>query len=200
MIKRMFGGVAVAAGLAMAVAVSPAQAVTIAFGSELGITGTNSANFGADTITFGTPSGVNIATGDFAAVFGPLGGETVTLAAGALDYSNLAAALGVNALFSISEGLNSAALFVTANTFVEIAATGVLIISGEGILTLTGKDATSALFNLTANTSGGTSTLTMNFSSAAVAVPGPIVGAGLPGLLLACGALLLLARRRRMMA
>jgi len=36
-----------------------------------------------------------------------------------------------------------------------------------------------------------------SFSLTGVAVPGPIAGAGLPGLILACGALLAVARRRR---
>ena len=42
--------------------------------------------------------------------------------------------------------------------------------------------------------------LTIQFGSDVAAVPGPIAGAGLPGLIAACGVLLVLARRRRKIA
>ena len=54
---------------------------------------------------------------------------------------------------------------------------------------------TATTFNTLLSTSGTTGLVAL--SSGEVNVPGPIVGAGLPGLVAACGGLFALARRRR---
>jgi hypothetical protein len=77
-----------------------------------------------------------------------------------------------------------------AYSFVETGAP-TLDIQGSGFAYLTGFDPTPGTFLFTTQGNG-----TVSFS-ATVAVPGPIMGAGLPGLIAACGGLLALARRRR---
>jgi len=69
-------------------------------------------------------------------------------------------------------------------------------ISGSGIFHLAGFSDTPGSFTLSTQSIGGVFQNT-SFSASAMAVPGPIVGAGLPGLMAACGGLLALARRRR---
>jgi hypothetical protein len=80
------------------------------------------------------------------------------------------------------------------------AITGVTLASGGlgGATSSVTFNGTDAIFTETTGTDydaiGGTSVV---FNVTTRAVPGPIAGAGLPGLILACGGLLALARRRR---
>ena len=72
-------------------------------------------------------------------------------------------------------------------------------ISGAGIFNLAGFDATPGSFDLSTQTVGGVFQNT-SFSASANAVPGPVVGAGLPGLALAAFGWWAARRRRKQAA
>jgi hypothetical protein len=200
--KRYVLGVAAAVATGLAVAfttVSPASAVSMT--GQFSITGADIFDTTANTIKFlsdppGIPAPViSLGTGDFAALNGTtvtFAGQGTLLTATAINYTNLAA---LPVLFTGSSGL---VFSVISNTFSEGANNTSLTVNAIGTLSLTGFTDTPGIFSLTTqNPKGGTPSLTVSFSATTVAVPGPIVGAGLPGLLLACAGLLLLARRRR---
>ena len=71
--------------------------------------------------------------------------------------------------------------------------TGIDTVTTDLLVTPLSAQPSTDTFGTNGSLSG---TLTYNFAD----VPGPIAGAGLPGLILACGVLLALARRRRQIA
>jgi hypothetical protein len=185
-------------GLAMPLATSPASAAPITGG--ISITGGDVTNQPAHTIAFVKATSVinNFAnTGSFATVFTTTGTTAIAMLleglpmGTALNYFVPANFVGSD-LFTGPSGL---ALLVSTFSATENLLTNTLTFNGTGVLSLTGFDNTIGNFTLT--TQIGSGIISTTTFSATAAVPGPIVGAGLPGLIAACGGLLAFARRRR---
>jgi hypothetical protein len=191
-ILRLFAAATIAAAwLAVAGAASPVSAALI--NGQFSINGLDRYDFAANTIGFVPGSStVTTASGDFAASLGFVG-SAITFAQGNIptdvDYTTLTGLLftGVNGLSFTISGLA---------TFEEDLIENELAIRANGTLTLAGSDPTPGRFSLTTQL-GGDGLIVVSFSATTVAVPGPALGAGVPGLLLACGGLVGFVRRRR---
>jgi hypothetical protein len=195
--KTQFGMAVAAAGFALSLTLSAANAVPISTEFNFVPTGTLTANTGdvttATTITSGAPNLVTsivsdntgLVTGTNIALTSP---TPVTL--GSTFTKSWTTALGI---FTEALTVN---LVTPGPSSLGIDATGTItettVLSGA-LLT------PSPVFYSAAYTQNGGpgNQINASFNDSTTPVPGPIAGAGLPGLILAAGGLLALARRRR---
>ena len=181
-----------AAWLAVPAAVQPASADFIAEGSQFSFVGIDRYNLATNTIGFVADTSI-IRTAD--GTFAPLVGQPIDFNQGNIpldvNYSTL------TGLFFSGPSSLSFTFDGVANFLEGAILPNDLAIGGPGTLTLAGFDPTPALFILTTQGSGTGGFTTFSATVIAVAIPGPVVGAGFPGLLAACAGLIAFARRRR---
>ena len=189
MTKRLFAVATLAGGwLAVAGAVNPAAAVLSS--GQFSMTGTDFYDLTANTLGIFNPALVNTGTGSFAGLVGTNITFTQCTSGTPCNYTALTGPLYTGAL-GLAYTINGLAIPTEGG-----ADPTNLSIFANGTLTFAGFDPTPATFSFTSQGSGNGQTVT-TFSATTVAVPGPVVGAGLPALLAACGGLIAFARRRR---
>jgi hypothetical protein len=189
-----------AVACAALIAASPALADAISFQFNFVPFGTVTADTGdvttATTITSGAPDQV---TTFLANNIGLVSGTTIGLTdptpvgLGDTFTKTFTTAVGTFmeslTVTSVKAGAGSLGILATG-TIVETA-----VISGVQL------DSAPVTYSASYTQNNGPETqINASFNDATVAVPGPVVGAGLPGLIAACGGLLALARRRRKQA
>jgi hypothetical protein len=181
-IRNSMVAMATTAWLAIAGVVSPAPAIPIT--GNFSIVGANSYDLTANTVSI-LSNTINIASGSFL----PLLNTSLTFdKTNPINYNTALTGLlfhGINGLTFTVSGTGSATEHFNPDS---------LDITANGILTLTGFDPTQGTFHYTTQ---GPQGVAVSFSATTIAVPGPVVGAGFPGLLAAAGALVALARARR---
>jgi hypothetical protein len=187
-----------AVACAALIAASPALADAISFQFNFVPFGTVEADTGdvttATTITSGVPDQVTVvgAINNTGLVSGQLIDLTspTPVTKGATFTKIFVTPLGTftEALTVTSVSIGTSALDITASgTITEAPVAG-----GPQL------DSAPVTYSAAYTQNGGLGTqINASFNDATVAVPGPVVGAGLPGLLAACGGLIALARRRR---
>jgi hypothetical protein len=191
---------AAAACVAMAAASSPASAVVIQTAFNFVPTSNMVADTGdvtnANTISAGAPDVVTTVSGPNN--IGVVTGQAVLLQ----DPTPVTLGSVFTKTFTTAAGTFVETLTVTLVTpgpsSLGIQATGIIhqTVVGSGVFTDSVVDYSAAY---TQNAQGQING-SFNNATSTRAIPAPIVGAGLPGLLLACGALLAFGRRRRQLA
>ena len=192
--KTQFGMAVAAAGFALSLSLSAANAVPITLEFNFVPNGTLTANTGDVTTAISITTGAPLTVTSIVANNTDLvSGQSITMTSptpvtlGSTFEKSFTTPLG-----TFLENL-TVSLVTPGPSSLGVTATGTITqIAG------TGFDPTPVFYSAAYTQNGGPGNqINASFNDSTTPVPGPIAGAGLPGMILAAGGLLALARRRR---